>query len=90
MVIIGQYLFLGLIALILLSFAVQIAWFLLGALISGVSYMIFHSGDGKSWTLDNGDTVKESRGFCGEKEYIGSSGTRYDIHDGGRRFTEKD
>lgn len=42
----------------------------------------------RKWKLDNGDTVTESKGICGESYYDGDSGRSYDRNSDGT-FSEK-
>lgn len=66
--------------------ALLVIWFILAF----ISVALGGSGGGKrSWTLSNGDKVKEEKGICGESYYTGASGKSYDTNDGGHTFYEK-
>lgn len=78
--------------------AVNLAvFFVLFAVVGGIVYFFLVGGikgassSGKSkrkWKLDNGDTVTESKGICGESYYDGDSGRSYDRNSDGT-FQEK-
>lgn len=61
-------------------------------LIAWIIFGVVLGGNGKSskrkWELDNGDTVTESKGICGESYYKGDSGKSYDRNPDGT-FQEK-
>ena len=79
--------------------AVNLAvFFVLFVLVGGIVYFFLVGGisgassSGKKskrkWELDNGDTVTESKGICGESYYKGDSGRSYDRNSDGT-FQEK-
>lgn len=88
LVAVGQLIFPTLLALIILTIAIQIGLWLLWIILTVLNTMSGKSSS-KKWDLDNGDTVRESTGLFGEKYYRGASGTNYTTNDGGKTFTEK-
>lgn len=88
LVLLGPSIFPMLIALILLSIAIQIALFLLSVVTTIIA--LFDSGSKKKrFSLDNGEKVTEKTGLFGEKYYDGDSGKSYETNDNGRTFYEK-